>query len=84
MSRVIEDMRKQAVFIRSCERVVLRRWLRRHVAEVHLNNGLILGDIEHWDVDELARTVECHGGEPIVMLEKAREQAVNKILDGGV
>ena len=84
MSIIRNEMRKHVALVCARQRVVLKRWLRVHVAEVHLNDGCILEGMDHWDIDELARTVECHGGEPIVMLEKAREQAVNKILDGGV
>ena len=82
MNIMREAIRRHADFMQARERVVLKRWLRVHVADVHLNDGKILWGINNWNIDELVKTVECHGGDAKLLRERAKSEAIG-ILERG-
>ena len=82
MNKMRRAMSRQFELIEAHERVILKRWLRAHVAKVHLNDGRIYDVLGKWDMKQLRETVECHGGDAELLRKRAKSAVVYQMTEG--
>lgn len=73
---------KQLELIEAHERVIMKRWLRVHIAKRHLNITTGIEGIESWSNERLAETVECHGGDAELLRKRAKSAAIYQMTEG--